>query len=70
MRTPIVPAASLPSNSHTFRTSAVGTTEARIASRVMAPPDMALARFPAFHALPKMKRYGTKPMITMSDTRA
>ena len=52
--TAAVPTASLVSNSHTFFTSAVGTTEHRMASRVIAQPEMALIRLPAFHALPKM----------------
>ena len=44
--TPIVPSASLPSNTHTFVTSAVGTTEHKIASSVIAHPEIELHRFP------------------------
>ena len=50
--TAAVPAASLPSKSHTFAISAVGTSEHRIASSVMAAPLKALIRLPAFQALP------------------
>jgi hypothetical protein len=39
--TAAVPTASLVSKSHTFFTSAVGTTEHRMASSVMAQPEMA-----------------------------
>src|SRR5712691_108236 len=52
--TAAVPNASFPSNSQTFFVSAVGTTEHTIASIVIAHPDKALIRFPAFHAPPKM----------------
>src|SRR4051812_216730 len=49
-----VPAASLPSNSHTLWMSSVGTTAQSIATVVTPAPDTALSRFPAFHELPKM----------------
>src|SRR3954454_8182805 len=52
--TPNVPAASFPSNSHTFRMSSVGATAHSMATVVTAAPDTALSRFPAFHELPKM----------------
>jgi hypothetical protein len=52
--TAAVPTARLVSNSHTFLTSAVGTTEQRMASSVMAQPEMGLTRLPAFQALAKM----------------
>jgi hypothetical protein len=35
---------------------------------VIGRPDAALGRLPAFHALPKMYRYGRKPAITISET--
>ena len=41
-----------------------------MASRVMAQPERALSRLPAFQALPKMYRNGKKPLITISDTIA
>ncbi len=63
-----VPAASFPSNSHTLLMSAVGTTEQRMARMVMAQPHIGLTRLPAFHALPKIYRYGRKPVMTISDT--
>src|ERR1035441_3858321 len=62
-----VPRASFPSKSQTLVISAVGTTEHRIASTVMAPPESALSRFPHFQALPKMYRYGRKPVMTIRE---
>lgn len=52
--TAAVPMAILVSKSQTLVTSWVGTIEVRIASSVMAQPESALARLPAFQALPKM----------------
>ena len=52
--TAAVATASFVSKSHTFLTSAVGTMEQRMASRVMAQPEMGLTRLPAFQALAKM----------------
>jgi hypothetical protein len=52
--TAAVPTASLVSKSHTFLTSAVGTMEQWMASRVMAQPETGLNRLPAFQALAKM----------------
>ena len=46
------------------------TTEQRMASRVIAHPERALKRLPAFQALPKMYRYGRKPVINISETSA
>src|ERR1017187_1686488 len=63
-----VPAASFPSKSQTLAMASVGTTEQRIANTVIAVPEIALRRLPAFHALAKMYRYGRKPVITISDT--
>ena len=50
-----VPAASLASKSATLPISAVGTAAQTTTRTVIANPDMALTRFRAFQALPKIE---------------
>ena len=49
--------------------SRISVAEQTNATTVTANPDAALSRFPAFQELPKMLRYGMKPVTTIRDTR-